>query len=104
MSDWELLAKAATVAPGDVRWEVDFGCYSSVWSDGQRTRWDPLANDADALKLMVALRMHVGLEEAAVTVWRPRAVRQRGFFCEALGDDVFAATRRAIVRAAAACA
>lgn len=61
--------------------------------------WNPLENDGDALRLAVTLRLNmifptaVGNDEIHVS----RLARHR----EMLFNDPFAATRRAIVRAAA---
>jgi hypothetical protein len=59
------------------------------------SRWTPLTDDGDALRLAVRLRMNVDWESADC-VW----CDNEGGTVE--GDDPYAATRRAIVRAAAA--
>jgi hypothetical protein len=56
--------------------------------------WKPLTDDGDALRLAVRLRMNVDWESADC-VW----CDNEGETVE--GDDPYAATRRAIVRAAA---
>lgn len=101
-TDRELLEKAAKVADCGVRWEVDYGCYSIPSEHGPR-RWNPLTDDGDALRLAVKLRMMidaikqgymeghvVAVVDGAPAVYEPRE------------PDHSAATRRAIVRAAAA--
>ena len=65
------------------------------------TPWNPLTDDGDALRLAVRLRMRVeswGSGASAVV-----SVDNRAFVAEPhYGDDPERATRRAIVRAAAA--
>lgn len=64
-------------------------------------RWNPLTDDGDALRLMAKLRLDVCRpyrQHAEVCVWVDHL---RDFFEEPEGDDPAAATRRAIVRAAA---
>lgn len=95
-ADRELLERAAKAAGIAVDWRkgVDCLCYSgSPYNEA----WNPLEDDGDALRLAVALdfRVSPGL---AVT-------KSHGSFGEgstAKAADPDAATRRAIVRAAAA--
>lgn len=73
--------------------------------------WNPLADDADALRLAVKLEFtvntafmqHWGMN-AMVTDDRCKANGLSGYGTTPHGDDPYAATRRAIVRAAAALA
>jgi hypothetical protein len=61
-------------------------------------RWNPLTDDGDALRLAVKLEQCVTVEGHGRTV----AISVTGFECEEINrDDPYAATRRAIVRAAA---
>jgi hypothetical protein len=105
MTDRELLELAAKAAGMPHQW-------CDAWNTMARPRpdggfffdkvWNPLTNDGDALRLAVALN-----------IWpvrqydRPAIVVQKGaaYFdelaSEPIGDDPYAATRRAIVRAAA---
>jgi hypothetical protein len=68
--------------------------------------WNPLTDDGDALRLAVKLGMQVGpnaaSREPTVFAW----ARERGMTAEygIAGGDALAATRRTIVRAAAAIA
>lgn len=88
MNDHELLAQAAKAANCGVRWEVDFGCYSVPDETCGRRRWNPLANDGDALRLVLDLHLNLAqIQSAAGIAWD--------------APDLYAATRRAIVRAAA---
>ena len=70
--------------------------------------WNPLKHDGDALRLAVKLRLDICTDDndtedgenpiSHVNIWRFSG----GVGCsELLGDDPYAATRRAIVRAAA---
>lgn len=103
MSDRKLLEQAAKAAgiefadpspiPGDGRFWL---------KDGLRyLSWNPLHDDGDALRLVVRLRLELTVEPDEV--W---AGLYTGEFTDSLitGDDPAAATRRAIVRAAASIA
>jgi len=114
MSDRELLEMAAKAAAIQARWHDIWNCFvhcnphnvdNPPTAAGQRHIWDPLTDDGDALRLAVRLQMIVcvraeGKTDAAVRVtsfitpWRS--------FMEDHEADPYAATRRAIVRAAAA--
>ena len=59
--------------------------------------WNPLANNGDALWLVVKLGLTVVVESDMVFCRNQRSDKA---FCER-GRDLYAATRRAIVRAAA---
>jgi hypothetical protein len=104
MTDRELLEAAAKAAGLELLWPHDPSTYAPV--DGVSPRrtdtwdnWNPLTDDGDALRLAVALRMNVF--HAAVRVY---AMDEEGDIEAAEGHekDANAATRRAIVRAAAA--
>lgn len=58
------------------------------------TRWNPLTDDGDALRLAVKMGLEVGFEG-------DNFVFADGTCSEFLTPDPYAATRRAIVRAAA---
>lgn len=98
MTDRELLEAAAKAAGIKVGWRDSVGCmcYSS---SPYHVAWNPLTDDGDALRLAVALRLvvDVGTEAAHAYCNGPGEV-------EPHGADPYAATRRAIVRAAAALA
>lgn len=61
--------------------------------------WNPLQSDVDALRLAVKLGLHIGMYDDAVLVIGAGAENRQLF--EWHNDDHYAATRRAIVRAAA---
>lgn len=96
MTDRELLelaAKAAGVDPIKLMtpYESKDGL-SRGWVD-----WNPLINDGDALRLAVKLRLPVWYERNLVNVHTSKG----SGFSESMTADPLAATRRAIVRAAA---
>lgn len=64
--------------------------------------WNPLTDDGDALRLAVGLRMHVMVyaDECHAVVWGDGTASDREA-TETNNRDPVAATRRAIVRAAA---
>jgi hypothetical protein len=115
MSDKELLELAAKAAGMTIDTHyIDGG--ASVW-EGERHHsdwipdWNPLTDDGDALRLAVKLRMDVRLDDpnAATSGWTEyqdcaptRDGRGPWYWKEFAPDgDPYAATRRAIVRAAA---
>ena len=96
MTDQELLERAAKAAGIDGFW-VDAGL--NVGSNATPILWNPLTDDGDALRLAVKLHMDFTLSgrHAAVAQAGINAIGQ-----ECCNGDPEAATRRAIVRAAAA--
>lgn len=103
MGDVELLDLAAKAYASQGIKKLNSG----AWFNGARgSYWNPLADDGDALRLAVALRLSV---KHGVDIWDDtnsmsayayyRDVGECQF--EQHGDDPHAATRRAIVRAAA---
>lgn len=113
-TDRELLMAAAKAAGIEVPKESPWagvndsdGIWRDISSGGDGTRhsrWNPLKNDGDALRLAVKLQLN--------ELWFDRSTGRPEVVCgkpgtgtiavEPLGDDPCAATRRAIVRAAAA--
>jgi hypothetical protein len=65
--------------------------------------WNPLTDDGDALRLAVKLGLDIESDLPAhlVEVWFPNGINTCGSVYEPYGNDPYAATRRAIVRAAA---
>jgi hypothetical protein len=61
--------------------------------------WNPLTDDGDTLRLAVKLGFDLRFFSTHIEVWKPGML---GFFEEIFNADPCAATRRAIVRAAAA--
>lgn len=70
-------------------------------ADGQPIYWNPLADDGDALRLAAQLHLYIDLhDDLEVIVCCPDLDMPE--FQQPLGHDPMIATRRAIVRAAAA--
>lgn len=97
MTDRELLELAAKAAgiEGEL---TEYG----VWPKGDSPVWNPLRYDGYALRLAVKLDFAVVLEGSKNNV-RIDGASPNGLELvnEPLGEDPYAATRRAIVRAAA---
>jgi hypothetical protein len=100
----ELLEAAARAAGYNVeydeiddRWHIEDrpGAHPDTWP-----RWKPLADDGDALRLAVILG--INLEIGGAGIGDVQAGKRDHWACEWLDRaDPYAATRRAIVRAAA---
>jgi hypothetical protein len=100
MTDKELLELAANAAgiTGDwCRWHQSYG---DEWVEGIDTGapflWNPLTDDGDALRLAVKLGIRFEKTDTFAVAWG--AEKQ---FTEPLTNDPYAATRRAVTRAAA---
>jgi hypothetical protein len=103
-TDKELLELAAKAAGfNDAVWAAEQACVSTAKLPGFRCFWNPLTNDGDALRLAVQLDL----------VIKPASIGTMASLSTPIGDcaghiemidndeDKLAATRRAIVRAAA---
>lgn len=97
MTDRELLEAAAKAAGLD--W--DAGHESTGLRDMNGKMWNPLTNSGDAFELYVKLRLTVNCSYDDVAICGQEFTQQE-VFIERNGEDPLAATRRAIVRAAAA--
>lgn len=86
MTDNEMLELAAKAYGIEIHFHKDSG---SFWIGGPRT-WNPLTDDGDALRLAVKLKL---FNEPKTTMY--------GLIPASIEDEPYAATRRAIVRAAA---
>lgn len=102
MADRELLELAAKAAGLVVEW----GYNGDTWArrpdehPEQAVRWNPLTDDGDALRLAVKLNLWLHVEEYGASARRAGGA---WLGCEAhIHGGIEAATRRAIVRAAAA--
>lgn len=94
MTDRELLELAAKAAGINLQW---MGGAVEV-RDGIITAWNPLYDDGDALRLAVRLHLKILIGEA----WSVAGEHQTMFRVSPDDDPCqYAATRRAIVRAAA---
>ena len=96
MTDIELLEMAAKAAGYQIEWVRNSGCHYRCEAEESREQWCPLDDDGDALRLAVALCMNIEVTESDVYACT------HGNFSEPSKPDRNAATRRAIVRAAAA--
>lgn len=103
-TDRELLEAAAKAAGYPPEWR---GSIMVGTADGEGREWNPLTDDGDALRLAVILRINIehmqtmGGKDFGINCWPVG----RGDCCATEEDalsDYAAATRRAIVRAAAA--
>ena len=106
MTDRELLEKAAKAAGMETMWDQPRGARTGVLrarlpgSGDAFPYWNPLQDDGDALRLAVKLRITPMLR--ALGCDASDAFMAMAY--ERYRDDPYAATRRAIVRAAAAMA
>ena len=109
MIDEELLELAAKAAGSDFSNKLipevqgkrkgPFILKGSRW-----VQWDPLTDDGDALRLAVKLNMGISIPVMAATHARVDVITFRNSgvnVMESCNNDPYAATRRAIVRAAA---
>jgi hypothetical protein len=101
-TDRDLLEAAARAAGIRLEWDGPPSDWVPMYYEGKTYHgWNPLEDDGDALRLAVKLRFDILPSESSVLVFRsinhPRRVQAE----ENFGDDPYAATRRAIVRAAA---
>ena len=70
-------------------------------SEYQRRNWNPLTDDGDALRLAVKLAMSVEISDYEASTYAYAGNVPRVYAMELWRNDKDAATRRAIVRAAA---
>jgi hypothetical protein len=95
MTDRELLEAAAKASGHDpILWCGPKGWLCDTMNAAPRYYWNPLTDDGDALRLAVKLGIDLEFEG--------KVVFADGNFSEFKAEDPYAATRRAIVRAAAA--
>lgn len=104
MTDRELLEMAAKAAgvEYDPKQFSQFGLWLAIHgepSEYQRRYWNPLKDDGDALRLAVKLHLEI-VNDRFVVISRTGMPRNIGVI-ESLSNDPYAATRRAIVLAAA---
>jgi len=97
MTDRELLEDAAKAAGVALEWNDSPGYYSDWRGLPQWNHWNPLLDDGDAFRLAVKLKLTLDIGDDA-----SEAVSPIHWHAEQHKGDPLAATRRAIVRAAAA--
>ena len=95
-TDRKLLELAAKAAGGELKWFINETPIAKS-KDGFGFNWNPLTEDGDALRLAVKL----GLQITVIKGEKTFSERESAFSVQDHGDDPYAATRRAIVRAAA---
>lgn len=117
----ELAAKAAGIEvtwhcpPDEVeKWADELATTEGIWLRGGRTPsnsqyWNPLTDDGDAPRLAVKLGIGLGFHQQHMQITAYEPCPHEGFHREDVEDHLdlaglSAATRRAIVRAAAAIA
>ena len=92
----ELAAKAAGVGwIKDCVW-IENGFYSPL-AKHERIAWNPLIDDGDALRLAVKFLFEIDMGRGCIAIRHATGIK----VLEAFNHDPYAATRRAIVRAAA---
>ena len=100
MTDKELLELAAKAAGIELSW---YAPHAALGDFSVFPNWDPLQSDAAALRLAVKLHMKVYVGE--VYAWDAKIAdyshEYQGICDDTEEPDPYAATRRAIVRAAA---
>lgn len=107
MTDKELLELAAKAAEIEVEDFIANRCYVFNQNTGTSGNlWNPLTDDGDALRLAVKLgiEIHHGFDDGEIVMgawFQETSGKPQRFEIERIGDDPYAATRRAIVRAAA---
>ena len=100
MKDRELLELAAKAAGLTLETLYDINGEYWPWCHEYSRNWCPLTDDGDALRLAVKLRLQV----TPGTYWPNSTSAYRSGAAEAIErdvEDIYAATRRSIVRAAA---
>jgi len=106
MTDKELLEKAAKAAEIEISFIGEVCIGIGIGDDNKDWPWNPLKDDGDAFKLTVKLnlRIGVGLQATSVGSAIHKDEDDCALFLRICGheNDPYAATRRAIVRAAAA--
>lgn len=104
MTDRELLELAAKAAGLTV---ITDAKERGLWVSGMEDEWNPIKDDGDALRLAVKLRLAVSaagpafIEVAIFKNGEAHTMFRDGTMDSGWNEDPYAATRRAIVRAAA---
>ena len=106
MTDKELLVLAAKAAGIEIvdgeHGEIVRVYYTDPNNGLSRfTNWNPLTDDGDALRLAVKLEMDIDVCFASESTWTMSGYDDGCGISEQHNGDPYAATRRAIVRAAA---
>lgn len=99
MNDKELLELAAKAAGINVKWVRNSGCFYYDDDETGHEEFDPLSRDGQALRLAVKLQLDMWIGDGGTEVECGK--RRKPVTQIANNGDPCAATRRAIVRAAA---
>jgi len=102
MTDRELLELAAKAA--EIEYEWHYGCGDALHLTAPSATaiyWNPLTDDGDALRLAVKLGICIVSNFDGDRVVADAGEFSQHHVCQMFEGDKFAATRRAIVRAAA---
>lgn len=102
-SDIDLIRAAGKAAGLKLQLALGFTEHDRGLFTSEGKEWNPLTDDGDAFRLAVALGIGLGIDmqDEIVTAYAPNP-NPRHFSEDAHDADKYAATRRAIVRAAAA--
>ncbi len=100
MTDRELLELAAKAA-GHITRSDNLNVWIVETDGSPIARWDPLADDAQAMRLAVKLALTIAIQhhETEVFTWEGECLSSEHVFVHP--DHSYKATRRAVVRAAA---
>ena len=103
MTDKELLELAANACNWVLEDDDDEGLSWIVWGDNNvpMDGWNPITDDGDALRLAVKLRMDLKIEFDRIDAYAESNYAVEYLYDLPSPSDPYAATRRAIVRAAA---
>lgn len=103
MNDRELLNLAAKAAGLDIEWRQGWDGTESPKSVVSGGAWNPLMFDGDAFRLAVILEIEFSSSyDAGMNAYAGYSLDEDlKYIIEPKGSDPYAATRRAIVRAAA---
>lgn len=98
----ELAAKAAGIEGKYSEWTEMGELHYKGFRQGAWGCWNPITDDGDALRLAVALDIHISLygRDTGLTIWLMHSDALT--FHADYGDDPCQSVRRAITRAAAA--
>jgi len=100
MTDRELLESAAKAAGLTIgAWSDNYGAFMYRGVEPGKSWWNPLTDDGDALRLAVKLGMAIIQINDRET--RSAWIDANGLLHTETAEDDYAATRRAIVKAAA---
>jgi hypothetical protein len=102
MTDRELLELAAKAAGKEYGWQHIFSDYEGSTAD--KWDWNPLTDDGDALRLAVRLNIELIFSQKGESPWVSAVVKNtmlHGAENITPENNPYAATRRAITRAAA---